>query len=61
MNYDELDIYSNCMEDLQELQEEFCSSSASICTQQTKQIIHKLASRVHKEKNQGNTLQVAMF
>lgn len=57
MNYDELDIYSSCMEDLQVLQEEFTSmpttSMALSCSNQIRQIIHKLSSKVHKEKNQG--------
>ena len=55
MNYDELDIYSSCMEDLQVLQEEFSSlPSASLSgSNQIRQIIHKLSSKVHREKNQG--------
>ena len=54
MNFEELDAYSTCMEELQIVQEEFTSCLGSwSCNIQVRIIIAKMALIVHKEKNQG--------
>ena len=53
MEYEEYDIFSSSLADLECLQREFSSLLSWTCNNNIKLLINKIASKVHRDKNHG--------